>query len=220
MKISLFVFGAAVLSFSIASTSILSTSMASTDESRKNDPKRMFKAMACYTCHGKDAKSAIMDYPNLTGLDEKYLINQIKDIAEGKRVGSIDPANIPRTEGMKKATAGISDKQVKILAAWLSEQDIFEPEERYIDMDSFAKGKELYVKLRCATCHGKKGAKPRKGYPSLAAQRRNYLYNQMVDIKNKVRVNGRSKSMVPFMRKASEEDIGHLADYLSKMRAH
>ncbi len=182
--------------------------------------------LGCMACHGRNGAKAIKDYPNIAGQDKKYIENQIKHIISGKRVSSIDPADgQARTAGMKGALLTptgeprVTKKQMKDLADWLSSlepavnKDPAEP----LDPAQIKAGAKLYKK-KCKTCHGKEGKKPLKGNPYVAGQKINYLVNQMMDIKNKVRTNGRSKTMYPVIKKFSDDDIKALAAYLSQVK--
>ena len=44
------------------------------------------KAVTCGACHGADGNSVVPNFPKLAGLGEKYLLKQMKDIRDGRRV--------------------------------------------------------------------------------------------------------------------------------------
>ncbi len=190
---------------------VLSSGMAIAEE--KLDGAELFKKKTCASCHGKTANEAILEYPNLAGQDKKYTFSQMKDIASGKRVGSEDETGNPKTEGMKGVMHLVNNKELKAIAKWLSEQESFAAASTSSEED-IKGGKKLYKKFGCASCHGKKGDKPRKGYPFIAGQKSEYLAAQMLDIRDKIRQNAQSKTMIPFIKKASDEDIKAMADYL------
>ncbi len=77
-------------------------------------------------------------------------------------------------------------------------------------------GHLLYTKTgKCATCHGKNGeGKVSQKAPKLAGQFEWYLYEQLVAMKNKVRVNAK---MNPYLRKLEEKEFKDIAHYLSKL---
>ncbi|MCW2306488.1 c-type cytochrome [Rhodobium gokarnense] len=196
------------------------------DAKPKRDPgKRIFMRKTCIACHGRDGKKAIMDYPNLAGQDVKYMISQMEDIISGKRVGSPDETGNPRTEGMRGAlvTADgevrITDEEIKLVSTWLSDMEPapVQPLEPPVTEERMAAGAAAYKKGRCRTCHGPEGKKPLKGYPYIAGQKRNYIIAQMTDTREKIRTNGRSKLMFPFVRKMEDEEIALIADYLSQI---
>jgi len=80
-----------------------------------------------------------------------------------------------------------------------------------------SKGAELYVTKACAGCHGMDGRSPiLPVYPKVAGQPKAYLLNQMRDIKDGSRNNGQSIAMAGVMAGVSDEEIGILADWLSR----
>ena len=192
---------------------------------KKRDPgKRLYLRKTCLACHGKDGKKAIQDYPNLAGQDAKYMIKQIEDILAGKRKGSPDATGNPRAEGMRGALVTpdgkrrISKDEVKKVSTWLSKMDPapVTPADPPISEERMAEGAKAYKKAKCRTCHGKEGKKPLKTYPYIAGQKRSYIIAQMNDMRRKVRTNGKSKLMFPFVKKLKDDQIELIADYLSQ----
>ncbi len=77
-------------------------------------------------------------------------------------------------------------------------------------------GEALYKKHGCAICHGVDGRSPtRDGYPAVAGQNRLYLVNQMIDIRDGIRNNGKSQLMRPLIKTLSREEIQTIAEFLS-----
>jgi cytochrome c553 len=76
----------------------------------------LFKAKACNTCHGNDAKQPIAPgYPKLAGQDETYLVNQMTAIRDKTRINHLSGTMVP-------FTMGLTDKNLVDLAAWISSQ--------------------------------------------------------------------------------------------------
>jgi len=195
------------------------------DAKKKRDPgKKVYMTKTCIACHGKNGAKAMLDYPNLAGQSEKYMIAQIKDIIKGKRTGGPDPTGNPRSQGMRGALVTpdgkptITNEEIKLVSKWLAKQTPAEPAkpETPIDPAKVEAGEKLYKK-KCKACHGKGALKPLKGYPIIAGQKRNYIITQINDIKAKARKNGKSKLMIAVVKKLSDDDIGALADYLSQI---
>jgi cytochrome c553 len=193
---------------------------------RKRDPgKRLYLRRTCIACHGRNGARAIQDYPNLAGQDAKYMITQVNDILSGKRTASNDAVGHPRTEGMRGALMTAEGKprvtkdEIKKIVKWLAKLDPPKPvaPKTPVAPENIKKGAKLYKKKNCRACHGKDGKKPLKGYPFIAGQKRAYIVLQINDIKSKVRKNGKTKAMMPFVKKLSDEDIGLIADYLSQV---
>lgn len=206
-------------------TNYLSSTAEAAEKKKKRHPgKRLYLRRTCLACHGKGGVRSIQDYPNIAGQPEKYIVNQIKDILSGKRVGGIDPTGAMRTQPMIGAlvTADgkmrITDEEIKQVANWLSEQPIAKPAETETPLDKaqVKKAKKLYKK-KCRACHGKNAMKPLKNYPIIAGQKKAYIIAQVNDVKNKVRKNGKIKTMYPMVKKLKDEQIDLLASYISQI---
>ncbi len=192
---------------------------------RKRHPgKRLYLRKSCMACHGKGGARAIQNYPSIAGQAEKYLVTQIKDILSGKRVGSKDENGAMRTAPMTGALitpegkVRINDDEIQKIANWLSMQPSAKPKplETALSDDQLKEAKALYKK-KCRSCHGKGALKPLKNYPILAGMKKAYIVAQIKDVKNKVRKNGKIKSMVPMVKKLTDEQIDLLASYLSQI---
>jgi cytochrome c553 len=201
-------------------------SPAHAQEKAKRDPgKKIFMTKACMACHGKDGRKAIFDYPNLAGQDEKYMIYQINDIINGKRLGSPDATGSPRSQGMRGALIrvvdnkpSVSPEDIKNVAHWLSQQEPAEVKAPATPLDaaSVEAGAALFKK-KCKSCHGAEGNKPLRGYPYLAGQKRNYLFAQLQDIKSKARKTSRTGAMYGIVKRLTDDQFANLADYLSQV---
>lgn len=197
----------------------------SVDRANKKHPGRtVYRRKTCLACHGKEGRKAIQDYPNLAGQDAAYMENQIEDILSGARSSSPDATGHPRTEGMRGALTTpegdmrLSKQEIKDVSEWLASLEPAAPKEQEPLSDAQRKaGEKLYRKYQCQVCHGKEGKKPKKAHPYIAGQKRSYIINQIKDIREKIRTNGLSKTMVPFSKRVSDEDIEILADYLSRI---
>ncbi len=80
-------------------------------------------------------------------------------------------------------------------------------------------GESLYSERLCITCHGPEGKTPiGPNYPKLAGQNKDYLVQQLKDIKTSVRNAGISSVMRSFVQNVSDEDIEAIASYLSGVK--
>ncbi len=107
MKIKAFALlaGAALVSLGLSGTAVAG-----------GDGAALYKAKACFSCHGADANTPIMpSYPKLAGQNAQYALNQMKDIKSGKR-------NNGQTAAMKGIIAGVSEDEMKAIAEWLASQ--------------------------------------------------------------------------------------------------
>ena len=193
------------------------------EEKKKKHPgKRLYRRMTCIACHGKNGKRAIQDYPNIAAQPKKYLIQQTKDIISGKRKGGKNKEGKDRTSPMvgslitPDGKVRITDEQIEQIADWLSTLEPAKPKPAAdIKPEDIEAGKKLYKKKRCRTCHGKAGKKPLKNYPYIAGQKAAYIFNQMVDVRDKKRKNRKIKTMYSFVKKLKDEEIRQIAAYLS-----
>lgn len=77
-------------------------------------------------------------------------------------------------------------------------------------------GKEVFSP--CAACHGDLGQGGKKGeYPRIAGQRASYLAQQLVNFRERIRIN---IPMIPYTekRELSEEDIENVSAYLASIK--
>ncbi len=79
-------------------------------------------------------------------------------------------------------------------------------------------GKALFTDKTCHTCHGKDANTPLiAGYPSIAGQSKEYLLQQMKDIKSGTRSNGQSDAMKGIMHLVSDTEIEKIAGYVASL---
>lgn len=183
------------------------------------DGKALFAAKTCVACHGRNGAKAIQAYPDLAGQDGKYLLEQMTDIAEGKRVSGPDPRGYPRTQGMKDIMHLVNAAERAAIAGFLSKEPAPKPRklDPAPDEARLAAGKDAYLKGGCTTCHGPDGSKPLATYPYIGGLKRDYLVLQMTEIRDGVRQNGKVKTMLPFAKKLDDAKIAAIADYLSQI---
>lgn len=185
------------------------------------DGEQLYRTKTCIACHGARGQKPIQTYPALAGQNGKYLLEQLRDIKSGKRVASADPATgHPFTEGMAAVMHLLNDEDLPKLASYLAAQKPGKP--KPVDpaptAEEIAAGEAAYKKFGCQTCHGKAGADAKNPvYPAIAGLHRDYLMRQMTDMREGVRTNGRSKLMLPFIKRAGDEDVAAIAAYLSQI---
>ena len=79
-------------------------------------------------------------------------------------------------------------------------------------------GAKLFTEKTCHTCHGKDANSPLvKGYPGIAGQAKEYLVQQMKDIKTGTRKNGQSAAMNGIMHLVSDAEIDAIATYVATL---
>ena len=79
-------------------------------------------------------------------------------------------------------------------------------------------GSMLYTELGCVYCHGPAGKEPvLTEYPKLAGQNKEYLLQQIFDIKSTARKNGYTGMMQPAILSISDEEFAAIAAYLAAL---
>lgn len=184
------------------------------------DGKAIYRTRTCLACHGAKGAKPIQSYPALAGQNQKYVLQQVHDIRDGKRVGSMDETNHPRTQGMADILHILSEPEIAAVAKYVSEQEPAQPKplDPAPTAEELAAGQALYKKLGCVTCHGadaKKASAPT--YPILAGLHRDYLVRQMTEMRDGQRANGQTKLMLNFIKKADDAAITSIATYLSQV---
>lgn len=80
------------------------------------DGEALYKAKICHTCHGERPSEPVLPvYPKLSGQNSEYLLQQMKDIRDGKRTNGLSAA-------MRAVVGSVTDEEFQILANWLSTQ--------------------------------------------------------------------------------------------------
>ena len=79
-------------------------------------------------------------------------------------------------------------------------------------------GASLNTERGCVYCHGPAGKEPvLNEYPKLAGQNKEYLLQQMLDIKSTARKNGYTGMMQPAILSISDEEFAVIAAYLAAL---
>ncbi len=79
------------------------------------DGERLYTYKFCTTCHGQKGMSVAPNYPNLANQNERYLVNQVKDIIAKKRSSKL---TLLMTE--HPVVTGVSEEEIKAIAAHLT----------------------------------------------------------------------------------------------------
>ncbi|MFT6309856.1 MAG: cytochrome c553 [Porticoccus sp.] len=132
------------------------------------------KAMMCGACHGADGNSAVPSFPKLAGQGEKYLIKQMNDIHEGRRV----------VLTMAGVLDNMSQQDIADIAAYYASQtgtigqakaDLVELGERI-----YRAGNSEIGIAACTACHSPTGAgNAPAGFPKLGGQHAEYIEAQL-----------------------------------------
>jgi cytochrome c553 len=79
------------------------------------DGEKLYIYKFCTTCHGQKGISHAPNYPNLAKQNERYLVNQVKDIIAKKRSSKL---TLLMTE--HPIVIGISDEEIAAIAAHMT----------------------------------------------------------------------------------------------------
>lgn len=174
------------------------------------DQKRGEEAFrGCRGCHKRDAAGVIDGtYPRLTGQHASVIIKQVTEVRSGVRINpKMDPF---------AADHAVTPQEIADIALYLSTLETTRENGKGPD-DLSARGKALYQRNSCATCHGDNGeGNADRYYPAVAAQHYGYLLREMQHIQKGTRGNSHPR-MVETIRKFSQADLEAVADYLSRL---
>ena len=80
------------------------------------DIAQLYQDRGCVGCHGSNGRTPLNDnYPKIAGQTEGYLYNQMRDIKSRARNSVLSPV-------MTGIMAGVTDEEIRLIAAWLAEQ--------------------------------------------------------------------------------------------------
>jgi cytochrome c len=79
-----------------------------------NQGADLYKEKICHTCHGEDGTHPItQDYPVIAGQPVKYLVQQMRDIRDGRRNNGLSAA-------MRVSVSNMTDEEFEVIAEWLA----------------------------------------------------------------------------------------------------
>lgn len=156
----------------------------------------------CAHCHGEGGNSLKSDVPNLAGQNPEYLIEQLRQFADGRRRNEF-------MEGMIKAMSG--DEKVGIVVFYAGEKVNAKPA---LNAALAARGRDYYHKV-CFQCHGQDG-RGNEHHARIAGQQPAYLRLTLQHYRQ-----GAGTRVNPIMsgvtRPMSDADIEAVAAYVSSM---
>jgi len=218
------------LSLAIASTLISSVAMAEgvPMDGNPENGKQIFMngkgpVVACMTCHGPTGwGTEAMGAPRLANLGYPYIVKQLTDLAEGRRV--------PQGAGavMPYFASQLTPQERKDIAAYVNTlnttpelSDIKELQSSGQPVGVRYKG-EILVKYgvenkvsACVTCHGYNGRGAPPMFPVIGQQKFTYLVNQLHNWRDGSRANDPLGMMRAIAKNLTDQDILDAATYLS-----
>jgi cytochrome c553 len=168
------------------------------------------KTAVCGACHGPDGNSMAPNFPKIAGQGERYLLKQLHEIKDGKRVvlemtgllnnlGDQDLADIAAFYAGQKSTVGAADPNLVARGEAL-----------------FRGGKLDQGLAACIGCHSPNGSgNAQAGFPHLGGQHADYIRKQLTAFREGERTNdGDTMVMRSIAAKLSNKDIEALAQYI------
>lgn len=160
-------------------------------------------ASFCGNCHGEGGNSLVAETPNLAGQNTFYLLEQLRQFADGRRKNLF-------MEGMIKALS--AEEKVGVVLHYASKEVTFKPP---VNAALANKGQEYYGKI-CFRCHGDQGRGNEK-IARIAGQQPGYLaitlkrYRDGSAVRNDPLMAANTKSM-------TDADIAAVVAYVSSMK--
>lgn len=172
----------------------------------------------CIGCHGADGNSPAAPNPNIAGQHAAYLAKQLANFK------SVDGKPAVRDNAiMAGMAAGLSDEDIKNLAAYFSQQKLKPAVAK--DEKLVAEGQKLWRMgdfekgiPACAGCHGPTGAGLPAQYPALAGQYAEYTEDQLKKFRSGERANDPEKMMRMIAAKLSDQQIKAVSEYAAGLR--
>ncbi len=160
-------------------------------------------AAVCANCHGEGGVSAKPEVPNLAGQNPVYLLEQMRQFAEGQR----------RNEFMEAMIKAMSTEERAGAVLYYAAQSV--PPRPAADATQAARGADLYAR-NCFRCHGTDG-RGNAELARLAGQQGLYVVETLKRYRT-----GTGPRVNPLMADAtrllSDADIAALAAFVGTMR--
>ncbi len=164
------------------------------------------KAAPCLACHGADGQSIIPETPSLGGQPEFYLTVQLLMFRDQLRI----------VEPMNQAMRGLTDEDLRSLAAYLTKLSPPKPVPGPVDAGRMERARALIERHRCNFCHQGNYA-GEQNVSRLAGQREDYLVKALREYKDNTR-RGYDASMADVLHPLSDEQMLDLAYYFARLR--
>lgn len=163
----------------------------------------------CAGCHGSDGNSAIPMFPKLAGMQESYIVKQLRDFQSGRR----------RSDVMAPIIASLKPEEFAPLASYFSSQTPnpgAHSDKKIADVGKllYFDGNEESGVPACLGCHQPGGA-GHQIYPRIGGQHATYLAQQLRNFASAERSNDPNRFMRVVAKRMTEEEIQAVAEFLS-----
>jgi cytochrome c553 len=174
---------------------------------------RTIATTVCVACHGVDGNSALPMFPKIAGLQEEYIVKQLRDFMSGRR----------KSDVMAPVVAQLKPEDVAPLATYFSAQarKPSEPEDKKavgLGKLIFYDGNEETGVPACVGCHQPQGA-GHLIYPRIGGQHAQYVVQQLKNFAAGDRSNDVSRFMRVTAKRMNDEEMHAVAQYLAGLEA-
>lgn len=171
-------------------------------------------ATVCVACHGADGNSVNPQWPKIAGQGERYIIEQLTAFKQGAE----GPRRAANAVLMYPIAANFSEQDMADLAAYFSRQNM---SLGVADDELAMKGQAIYRGGNsntglpaCSGCHGPAGeGNPAAGFPALAGQHAQYVYDQLQAFHNGKRDGDPNAIMRNIAAKMTDQEMHAVAEY-------
>lgn len=165
----------------------------------------------CVACHGEDGNSLIPLFPKLAGLQESYIVKQLRDFQSGRR----------KSDVMGPVVGTLKPNDFVGLAAYYSAQPSkpvagADPKLATVGKLIYFDGNEETGVPGCVGCHQPQGA-GHLTYPRIGGQQVQYVTQQLKNFASGDRSNDTNRFMRTIAKRMSEEEINAVAAYLATL---
>ncbi len=166
-------------------------------------------SQTCAACHSADGNSLLPVWPKLAGQHAEYIVKQLNDFKDGKRVNA----------QMAPMVASLGEEDMADLAAYYASQKIkpgsAKPELISSGQTIYRAGDAESGIPSCMACHGPSGAgNPGALYPALAGQHAEYTILQLKAFKAEERNNDINKVMRSIASSMTNAQIEAVSEYI------
>jgi len=163
----------------------------------------------CAACHGVEGNSVNPVWPKLAGQHVSYIVKQLKDFKDGKRVNA----------QMTVMVAPLSEQDMEDLGAYFAsqknKQGSAKPELIELGQRIYRAGDSQAGIPACLACHGPAGVgNPAALYPSLSGQHAEYTATQLKMFKAEERNNDVNNIMRSIAGPMTNAQIEAVSEYI------
>ena len=171
------------------------------------------KSAVCAACHNADGNSVNPEWPKLAGQHPNYIIKELNDFKNDKRVNAT----------MSPMAKPLSEQDMADLAAYFSSQakKLGEADQTKVGLGEqvYKGGNNATGVAACAACHGPTGAgNPAANFPSLNGQHATYVKAQLLNFRSGARANDAGRMMRNVAAKMSDAEIDSVAEYIAGLK--